>query len=160
MQVRGPEDFVRVLELVAKDPGIDIIMMVMYPFMRRFAGRRWMQKVMDDLMRFAQTAGSQKPFLIAMRNPAENLEAEKTRLQITQDFIAAGVPVFRNVERACLAIYKFTGYYRALEDEGAQAPQTSAEQVAARRQAGQTQARGRDWRRRGRCVWLPGALSS
>jgi acyl-CoA synthetase (NDP forming) len=117
MQLRGPEDFLRVLELVAKDPGIDIIMMVLYPFMRRFAGRRWMQRIMDDLVRFAQTVGSQKPFLIAIRNPAENLEAEKTRLQISQKFIAAGIPVFKSVERACLAIYKSTGYYRTLADE-------------------------------------------
>ena len=118
MQLRGPEDFLRVLELVAKDPGIDIIMMVLYPFMRRFAGRKWMQRIMNDLVKFAQTVGSQKPFLIAIRNPAENLEAEKNRLQISQRFIAAGVPVFKSVERACLAIYKSTGYYRALEDEG------------------------------------------
>jgi len=117
MQLRGPEDFLRVLELVAKDPGIDIILMVLYPFMRRFTGRKWMQRIMDDLVRFAQTVGSQKPFLIAIRNPAENLEAEKTRLQISQKFIAAGIPVFKSVERACLAIYKSTGYYRALADE-------------------------------------------
>jgi hypothetical protein len=76
-----------------------------------------MQRIMDDLVRFAQTVGTQKPFLIAIRNPAENLEAEKTRLQISQKFIAAGIPVFKSVERACLAIYKSTGYYRALADE-------------------------------------------
>jgi acyl-CoA synthetase (NDP forming) len=116
MQLRGPEDFLRVLELVAEDPEIDIILMVLYPFMRRFAGRKWMKRIMDDLVRFAQTVGSQKPFLIAIRNPAENLEAEKTRLQISQRFIAAGIPVFKSVERACLAIYKSTGYYRALAD--------------------------------------------
>ena len=132
MQVRGPEDFLRVLEIVAEDPVIDIIMMMMHPFMRRFAGRGWMQKVIDDLKRFSQTAGSRKPFLVAMLNPAENLEAEKVRLEITQDFMAAGIPVFRNVERACHAIYKFTGYYRALEDEDTQAPQAGAREAPAR----------------------------
>jgi hypothetical protein len=84
-----------------------------------------MRKVMDDLARFAQTAGRNKPFLVAMRNPADNLDAEKVRLQITQDLIAAGIPVFKNVERACYAVYKFTGYYRLLEDgRGPEAPPT------------------------------------
>jgi hypothetical protein len=106
--------------------------MVLYPFMRRFAGRKWMRKIMDDLVRFAQTAGSRKPFLIAMRNPADNLEAEKVRLEITQDFIAAGIPVFASVERACRAIYKFTGYYRGLEDEDARVPQARAREAPAR----------------------------
>jgi len=132
MQLRGPEDFLRVLELVAEDPGIDIIIMVLYPFMRRFAGRKWVKKVMDDLVKFGQTSGSRKPFLIAMRNPAENLEAEKVRLRITQDFTAAGIPVFKNVERACRALYKFTAYYRALEGEDTQAPQARAREVPAR----------------------------
>jgi hypothetical protein len=106
--------------------------MVLYPFMRRFAGRKWMKKVMDDLVKFGQTVGSRKPFLIAMRNPADNLEAEKVRLQITQDFTAAGIPVFKSVERACRALYKFTAYYRALEGEDAQAPPAEAREVPAR----------------------------
>ena len=115
MQLRGPEDFLRVLELVAEDPGIDIIMMVLHPFMMRFAGRKWAQKVMDGLVSFARSSQHRKPFCVAMRNPAENLDSERNRLRITQNFIDAGIPVFKTIERACRAIYKFTGYYRAQE---------------------------------------------
>jgi len=115
MQLRGPEDFLRVLELVAEDPGIDIIMMVLHPFMMRFGGRRWAKKVMDGLVNLAHSSQHHKPFCIAMRNPAENLEAEKARLRIMRTFIDAGIPVFKTIERACRAIYKFTGYHRAQE---------------------------------------------
>jgi acyl-CoA synthetase (NDP forming) len=126
MQLSGPEDILRVLEIVAGDPGIDVIIMVLYPFMRRFVGPKWMRKVMNDLARFAQREGKAKPFLVAMRNPADNIESEKVRLKITHDLIAAGIPVFKNVERACRAVHKFTGYYRALEDSrGLEAAPTS-----------------------------------
>lgn len=115
MQLRGPEDFLRVLELVAEDPGIDIIMMVLHPFMMRFGGRRWAKKMIDGLVNLAHSSQHHKPFCIAMRNPAENLEAEKARLRIMRTFIDAGIPVFKTIERACRAIYKFTGYHRAQE---------------------------------------------
>lgn len=115
MQLRGPEDFLRVLELVAEDPAIDILMMMLHPFMMRFGGRKWAKKVMDGLVSFAHNSRHRKPFCVAMRNPAENLDSEKERLGITQDFIAAGIPVFKTIERACCALYKSTAYYRQQE---------------------------------------------
>jgi len=116
MQIRGPEDFLRVIEVVAEDPGIDIIMMVLHPFMMRFGGRRWAKKMMDGLVDLAHSSQHRKPFCIAMRNPAENMEAERARLRIMRTFIDAGIPVFKTIERACRAIYKFTEYYRAQEE--------------------------------------------
>jgi acyl-CoA synthetase (NDP forming) len=115
MQIRGPEDFLRVLELVAEDQGIDIVMMVLHPFMMRFGGRKWAKKMMDGLLDLAHSSRHRKPFCIAMRNPAENLEAEKARLGMTQSLLAAGLPVFKTIERACCALYKFTEYYRLQE---------------------------------------------
>jgi acyl-CoA synthetase (NDP forming) len=115
MQLRGPEDFLRVLELVAEDPGIDIIMMVLHPFMMRFGGRKWAKTMMEGLLELARNSPHRKPFCIAMRNPAENLEAEKARLRITQNFVASDIPVFKTIERACRALYKSTEYYRLQE---------------------------------------------
>ena len=116
MQLRGPEDFLRVLELVAEDPGIDIIMLVLHPFMMRFGGRRWAKRVMDGLVELAHSSQRRKPFCIAMRNPAENMEAERVRLRMMQTLIDAGIPVFKTIERACRAMYNLTGYYRAQEE--------------------------------------------
>jgi len=84
--------------------------------MRRFAGRKWMKKVMDDLVKFGQTVGSRKPFLIAMRNPARELGGrERSAADHTKDFHRRGYPRLQ-VRRARLpSLYKFTGYYRALE---------------------------------------------
>jgi acyl-CoA synthetase (NDP forming) len=82
------------------------------------------------LLRFARSSEHRKPFCIAIRNPQERLEAEKERLRVTQRFLAAGIPVFKTIERACRALYRYTGYYRALEE--AQAPQAQPEELAAR----------------------------
>ena len=128
MQLRGPEDYLRVLELVAADPAIDLIMMIMHPMWSRWGGRRRSNKMLSGLLKFAQASKERKPFFIAIRSPAENLQAEKDRLRMTKDFLAAGVPVFRTVERACSALYRLTGYYRAVEEaraaeaEAAEAP--------------------------------------
>jgi hypothetical protein len=90
-------------------------MMVLHPFMMRFGGRKWAKKMMDGLLDLAHSSRHRKPFCIAMRNPAENLEAEKARLGMTQSLLAAGLPVFKTIERACCALYKFTEYYRLQE---------------------------------------------
>jgi acyl-CoA synthetase (NDP forming) len=56
---------------------------------------------------------------VAIRSPAENREAETDRLRTTRAFLAANVPVFKTVERACRALYKYTGYYRSLQERQA-----------------------------------------
>jgi acyl-CoA synthetase (NDP forming) len=86
------------------------------------------------LLKFAQSSKERKPFCIAIRSPAENLQAEKDRLRMTKDFMAAGIPVFRTVERACRAMYRFTGYYRMVEE--AQAEEAEVAEPPARRRAG------------------------
>lgn len=122
MQVREPEDFLRVMELVAADPGIDIIMMITRPSWSRWRGRRYSNKMFNNLLRFAQSSKHRKPFCIAIRSPAENLQAEKDRLRMTKQFLDAGIPVFKTVERACRALHSFTGYYRAVEEAQAAEP--------------------------------------
>jgi len=129
MQLRAPEDHGRVLELVASDPGIDIIMMITHPGWPRWAGRKYADLLFKGLMKFARSSEHRKPFCIAIRNPSERLEAEKERLRVTERFLAAGIPVFKTIERACRALYRYTGYYRALEE--AQAPQAQPEELAA-----------------------------
>ncbi len=116
MQARGPEDILHVLELLAEDPGIDIIIVVAHSFMARFVGRRWANRMQEGMVEFGQSLQQRKPFCVAMRNPAENLEAERARLRITKRFIDAGIPVFKNVERASRALQKFTSYHRALAE--------------------------------------------
>jgi acyl-CoA synthetase (NDP forming) len=48
---------------------------------------------------------------------------------MTTRFLAAGIPVFKTVERACLALYRYTSYYRTLEEIGAS--EAGVEQAAA-----------------------------
>jgi acyl-CoA synthetase (NDP forming) len=116
MQLGNPLGFLRVLGLLAQDPNTDMIMMVLPTFIRRFAGRRGANSMLDRMVDFGQSLQQSKPFCIAIRNPAENLQAERDRLRITKQLIDAGVPVFKDVERASLALYKFTSYYRALQE--------------------------------------------
>jgi acyl-CoA synthetase (NDP forming) len=134
MQVRGPEDFLHVTELMAEDPAIDIIMMVLHPMWMRSGALGWAKKMMDGLVKSVSRLPKGKPFCVAVRNPAENLQAERARLKMMNNFIAAGVPVFRNVERACRVLYKVTGYYRAVE--GMQTSEAEVDQVAERCCAG------------------------
>jgi acyl-CoA synthetase (NDP forming) len=116
MQLREPADYLRVLELVAEDQGIDILMMILHPLWMRFSDRRARNKMLRGLVEFARSSRHRKPFCVAMRHPAENLEAEKARLRMTKHFLEASVPVFKSVERACRALYRFTAYYRAVEE--------------------------------------------
>ncbi len=115
MQLKGPDDYVRVLELVASDPAIDVVIIEMHPMMARHGGRKRAQRMMENLVEFAAPHRSSKPIVVAMRNSGDNLASERARLRITESFLAAGVPVFRSMERACRAIYKATSYYERRE---------------------------------------------
>jgi acyl-CoA synthetase (NDP forming) len=116
MQIRSPEDFRRVLELLADDPQIDIILAVVFVFPRR-AGARVLSKIMlDSLLGFWRSASDKKPLCVSIRNPAERVEAERYRLALTRLFFSENIPVFKNAERAARALYKYTGYYRRLAE--------------------------------------------
>jgi acyl-CoA synthetase (NDP forming) len=115
MQVRGPEDFIRVLEIVTKDPQIDLVLMVVHVFPRRVPWRAGAREMFKSLVKFAKEPRRQ-PFCVAIRCSSENLESEKDRLSTTKRFLKAGVPVFKTIERACLALHKYTGYYRNLAE--------------------------------------------
>lgn len=116
MQLRGPEDFVRVLEIVEKDRFIDFILMVVQVFPRRMGWRGGPRQMFRVLLKFVKRR--RKPFVVAMRIPQENLETEKDRLYAMKNFIKAGVPVFKTIDRACRALYKYSAYYRWLEEQG------------------------------------------
>ncbi len=133
MQLRRPEDHLRVMELVASDPVIDIMMMITHPSWGRWGGRRFARGMFGGVMNFAKSLNEHKPFCIAIRSPAENLQAEKDRLKMTKQYLDAGIPVFKTVERACRALYRMTGYYRAVQE--AQAEEAVAIEAPARRRA-------------------------
>lgn len=116
MQLRGPEDFVRVLDVVENDGSIDLILMMMMVFPRRMGWRGSSVRAMQRAF-LKSVRGRRKPFAVAMRSPSENLEAEKDRLYAMQNLVKAGVPVFKTIDRACRALYKFTGYYSWLEQQ-------------------------------------------
>ena len=115
MQLRGPEDFVRVLEIVSRDQNIDLIMMVMHVWARGIRWRGAATKMYKLLVKFAKEPHRQ-PFCVAIRSPSENMESERERLSATKRFLKADIPVFKTIERACRALYKYTGYYRNLAD--------------------------------------------
>ncbi len=116
MQIRSPEDFRRVLDLLAEDPEIDILLAVAFVFPRR-AGARALAKIMlDSLLGFWRSTSDKKPLCVSIRNPAERVEAEKYRLALTRLLLSENIPVFKNVERASRALYKWTSYYRRLAE--------------------------------------------
>jgi acyl-CoA synthetase (NDP forming) len=115
MQLRGPDDFFRVLEVVVKDPNIDIIFMIAMIFSRRMGWWGGARNMLKTLVKFAKRPRRQ-PFVIAIRSTSEQLETEKDRLWVTKRFIKAGIPVFKTVERAARALYKYTDYYQRLRE--------------------------------------------
>jgi acyl-CoA synthetase (NDP forming) len=115
MQLSGPDDFFRVLEVVVKDPNIDIIFMIAMIFSRRMGWWGGARNLLKTLVKFAKQPRRQ-PFVIAIRCPTEQLETEKDRLWVTERFVKAGIPVFKTVERAARALYKYTEYYRRLAE--------------------------------------------
>ncbi len=115
MQLRGPEDFVRVLEIVSRDQNIDLIMMVMHVWARGIRWRGAATKMYKLLVKFAKEPHRQ-PFCVAIRSPSENMESERERLSATKRFLKADIPVFKTIERACRALHKYTGYYRNLAE--------------------------------------------
>jgi acyl-CoA synthetase (NDP forming) len=119
MQLRGPDDLIHVLEVVAKDPQIDLLLMVVYVFQRGVPWRGGATDMLRPLLKFARGSSHRQPFAVAIRAPAENREAETDRLRTTRAFLAANDPVFKTVERACRALYKYTGYYRSLQERQA-----------------------------------------
>ena len=44
------------------------------------------------------------------------MEADSPRLALPKLLLVANIPVFKNVERASRALYKYTGYYRRLAE--------------------------------------------
>jgi len=105
-----------VLELLADDSQIDIILAVAFVFPRR-AGARVLSKIMlDSLLDYWRKTPHRKPLCVSIRNPAERVEAERYRLALTRLLLSENIPVFKNAERAARALYKYTGYYRRLAE--------------------------------------------
>ncbi len=116
MQLRGAEDFIRVVDIVAKDPAIDILLMTAQVFPRNLPWWGSARDLAKYFIRFAKKPHRQ-PFVVAMRCTSERLATERDRLQVSGRLLKAGIPVFKTMERACRALYKFTGYYRWLEEQ-------------------------------------------
>jgi acyl-CoA synthetase (NDP forming) len=115
MQLRGPDDFFRVLDVVVKDPNVDIIFMILMIFSRRMGWWGGGRNMLKTMMKFAKKKRRQ-PFIIAMRTTTEQMETEKERLWVQARLLKADIPVFKTVERAARALYKYTGYYRRLAE--------------------------------------------
>jgi acyl-CoA synthetase (NDP forming) len=115
MQLRGPDDFFHVLEVVQKDRNIDLIFMIGMIFPRRLGWWGGARNLLKVLIKFAKKPRRQ-PFIIAMRPLSEQLETEKDRLWVMERLVKAQIPVFKTVERAARALYKYTGYYRRLAE--------------------------------------------
>jgi acyl-CoA synthetase (NDP forming) len=117
MQLHGPEEFLRVVEIVAKDPAIDIILMTAQVFPRHLPWWGGARDLAKYFVRFAKKPHRQ-PFVVAIRCTSERLETERDRLRVSARLLKAQIPVFKTIERACRALYKYTGYYRRLEEDG------------------------------------------
>lgn len=120
MQLRDPRDHLRVMEIVASDPEIDMMMTLTHPGWARWGrgrgGARGAKKMFDGMIKVAQETNKRMPFLVAIRGSSENLQTERARLKMTEQYKDAGIPVYRSIERACRAMYRVTGYYRMVEE--------------------------------------------
>ncbi len=124
MQLRNPDDHLRVMELVAADPAIDIMMMLTHPGWGRFGRRRGARGMGAGLLKVAQSMNKRMPFCVAIRGSFDNLQTEKDRLKMSKEYLDAGIPLFKTLERACRALYRLTGYYRFVEQVKAESPKT------------------------------------
>ena len=115
MQLSGPEGIIRVLDVVVKDPNVDIIFVMAMIAPRRMGWWGAGRVLRKMLLAFAKKPRRQ-PLVIAIYCPNEQLETERERLWLTERFLKADVPVFKNSQRAARALYRYTGYYRWQEE--------------------------------------------
>ena len=114
MQMSSPQDFIRALEILDRDPVIDITLMVLYVFPKRFGWGKGVLDLVPPLIKFANS--SRKPFCVATKSFTDHVQTERDRLTLTRMFTKAGVPVFKTVERAAMALHRYAEYYRSLSD--------------------------------------------
>lgn len=98
-QFRGPETLFRALEVVAHEPGIDVILLQEdMDIMLSFLGRAETQVINTYLATLPKACG--KPLVMVL--PSGSAEAE--RVEVEGRLLAAGVPVFPTMARAARAL--------------------------------------------------------
>ena len=108
-----PEAIYRTVKVLGKSPAIDMIMyhMGFHPVTRWGAGLissdMFLKPAVDALYRAHEE--SQKPLLMAL-GPASDMPAMEEFLKVQAAFADAGLPVFRSIEKAALAMARIVAW--------------------------------------------------
>ena len=105
------------LEVVTRDPSIDMLMVIPSLMEYAQAGRDAEKTAAEDASAMAKNEARGKPLIAVLpgrvRDPTLNIDYQ--RLQ--QEFDGAGVLSYSSLGRACRALAKFTGYHRHQEEQ-------------------------------------------
>jgi acetyltransferase len=109
-----PDAIYRTVKVLGKSPAID---MIMY-HMGFHTVTRWGEGLVSSDMFLKPAVDAlakahdemQKPVLLAL-GPASDMPAMKEFLKVQEAFVAAGLPVFRSIEKAALAMARTAAWY-------------------------------------------------
>lgn len=111
--LRQTELFEQALELVAADPTIDILMVNQYlDILLEVGGMDAIKKMEEILCRFARQSSHQKPLVAVIETWGRNRQLNVERASMQQEFLQAGIAVYRTIARAARAVAKWLRYYR------------------------------------------------
>ena len=112
-----PDVIYQTMKAVSQSPGIDIIMyhMGFHPVTRwgdgRFGNDFFLKPATDAMQRAGRE--SHKPVILAL-GPASDAAGTEEQLKVQEGFVKAGLPVFRSIEKAGLAMARVEAWWRRL----------------------------------------------
>ncbi|MDY6845414.1 MAG: hypothetical protein SVW57_15155, partial [Thermodesulfobacteriota bacterium] len=111
LALRDVDIFKRTLDLVAKDPLIDIIMLNYHWFMLRFADVELLNGIKAYLKDFVTEDRYGKPLLAVLESWTFNTEINTNLAIFGAELTDIGIPVYQSHFRASMAMTQFVRYY-------------------------------------------------
>jgi acyl-CoA synthetase (NDP forming) len=110
-----PDVIYQTMKAVSRSPSIDIMMyhMGFHPVTRwgegRFANEFFLKPAADALQKAGRE--TRKPVILAL-GPASDAAGTEEQLKVQEGFVKAGLPVFRSIEKAGLAMARVEAWFR------------------------------------------------
>ena len=111
MMLQEPALFQQVLDIVAADPLIDIILVDLDMNMLHEVSPAIIGEMEKIMIRFAEGHGGQKSLVALLGTQRGNPKINAERSRLRKGLSRAGICVYRTLPRTCRALDKFTGYY-------------------------------------------------
>jgi hypothetical protein len=103
------------MKAVSQSPSIDIMMyhMGFHPVTRwgegRFSNESFLKPAADAMQKAGRE--TRKPVILAL-GPASDAAGTEEQLKVQEGFVKAGLPVFRSIEKAGLAMARVEAWWR------------------------------------------------